>query len=197
MLEGLTFEKRRQDWLLGRWTAKKAIRRLPDSPPRPLADWQICAAADGAPEAWLGDEPAVFRLSLSHSHGHCLCAISALDLRMGCDIEHVEVRSRAFEETYFTGSELELLPGRDDHGLTATVIWSAKESVLKALRTGLRSDTRRVRIESIRPADTPAWSRFHAVDDESGDQFQGWWQTHGEMLITIACDDGRPGLMEL
>ena len=163
------------------------------------ADCEILAAADGAPEVWLRDEPAAMRISLSHSHGRCLCALGVTDRRLGCDLERIETRSTAFEETYFTEAELELLQGctPGDRDRLVTLIWSAKESLLKALRTGLRSDTRRIRIESIRPAETRAWSHFHAVDDKNGDRFRGWWRSRGEMLMTIARDDGPAGPVAL
>jgi 4'-phosphopantetheinyl transferase len=82
---------------------------------------------------------------------------------------------------------MHLLVGSDDRNRAVTLIWSAKESALKALRTGLRSDTRRIRIEAFGQAKTGDWSSFHAVDAKSGDPFRGFWRSRGEMLMTIAC----------
>ncbi len=197
VLDALNVPKRRQDWQLGRWTAKNALARSPLTPPRPMEEWEILAAADGAPEAWLDDEPAGVTLSLSHSHGQCLCAIGPPDLRMGCDIERIEQRSRVFEETFFTDAEIQLMRGQDDRGLMATLIWSAKESVLKALRTGLRSDTRRIRIEAIEPSVSEGWSRFQAIDAQCGDRFGGSWRTRGKMLMAITADQASSELLEL
>ncbi len=65
-LDAFRIAKRRDDYLLGRWTAKRAIAaRMSPSPP--LETIAIRAAADGAPEAFLDDAPLAFTVSVSHS----------------------------------------------------------------------------------------------------------------------------------
>ena len=53
MLAGLRLEKRRQDWLLGRWAAKHAVRALVG---RPLPHLEILAHEDGRPLARWGSD---------------------------------------------------------------------------------------------------------------------------------------------
>jgi 4'-phosphopantetheinyl transferase len=190
VLSELKTPKRRQDWLLGRWTAKSTLNLLAHPHSCPLTDWQIIAAGDGAPGAWLNGHPVDIALSLSHSGGMSICAVAGGSQRMGCDIEKIDARSRSFEETFFTPGELELLERypADERACLVTLVWSAKESVLKALRTGLRSDTRRIRIVSIETGDTCCWRPFKAQDSGNGDTFHGWWQVKDTMLYTVASD---------
>jgi len=170
-LAGLTVEKRRQDWLLGRWTAKGLIQSMlaeEGQPPLPLASLVIDNDPDGAPFAAreAADGGGLWRmpvsLSISHSHGLALCA--AADLRrtpgvtVGADVEWVEPRAQSFVHDFFAPEEIGLLAGEQkpsfleklgfsafsDYDTLATAIWSAKEAVLKALRAGLRVDARAV-----------------------------------------------------
>ena len=63
---------------------------------------------------------------------------------LGCDLEIVEPRSDAFVADYFTAEEQEVVRQAcpADRFALIALIWSAKESALKALQSGLRIDTR-------------------------------------------------------
>jgi 4'-phosphopantetheinyl transferase len=77
-------------------------------------------------------------------------------------------------------------PGRHK---AANLIWSAKESALKVLGTGLRRDTRSVEVivaELNPPQHT--WSPLEVRTDE-GAVFPGWWRDSGAFLLT-ACWPG-------
>ena len=66
-------------------------------------------------------------------------------MALGCDLEVIEPRSEEFVADYFTTEEQKMVsqaPIADRSKLLA-LLWSAKESALKALREGLRFDTRR------------------------------------------------------
>ena len=150
-LDAMRFPKRRADWRLGRWTAKRALsaylKASGDLPP-PLADMEVRAAASGAPEAFLAAKPAGVIISLSHRNGTALCTITPSAAQLGCDLELIEPRSEAFVADYFTGAEQALVaqsPAADRPQLLA-LLWSAKESALKALHEGLRLDTRSVTV---------------------------------------------------
>ncbi|MBW2526854.1 MAG: phosphopantetheinyl transferase, partial [Deltaproteobacteria bacterium] len=62
----LRFPKRRGDWRLGRWTAKRAAAASGWAVP---PDAQILAAADGAPQVVSSGAPLPWSISISHSHG--------------------------------------------------------------------------------------------------------------------------------
>ena len=190
VLDGLRFPKRRADWLLGRWTAKSALSRLEPGVAPALSDWSVEAAGDGAPTVLLRGAPSPLAISLSHSGDCSLCLLSPDRLRLGCDIEQVEHRSRSFEETFFTRSELDLLDrqGRGRRDLLVTLLWSAKESVLKAIRLGLKADTRRIAITVIETDGDASWKAFEALDGQTGQTFHGWWRLAGGMVRTAAFD---------
>ena len=97
VLAGLKVPKRRADWLLGRWTAKSALSRMPGAPGAAMHRWEIRARDDGSPSAWLEGREAGISLSISHSHGMALCTLAQAPADIGCDLERVETRSPAFE----------------------------------------------------------------------------------------------------
>lgn len=190
-LSRLPVEKRRRDWLLGRWTAKSALLRHPylSSSPLEPVDLTIRPAADGAPEALLRNRRLPVSLSLSHRAGWGLCALAPEDMLAGCDLEVVESRSSGFLSDYYTDEEQAII--RSDSGLhmdqIATLFWAAKESTLKALRLGLRADTRRIQISMTAESGNFArWSRLTVQDEESGLSFGAWGRMLGELAAVVA-----------
>ena len=189
VLEGLSFPKRRSDWLLGRWTAKSALILLDPSAARSPSDWCIQADDRGAPAVLLRGRAAKIRISLSHSQGRSLCLLAAGARRIGCDLEKVEHRSRSFEETWFTPGELDWLGEyrNTERNVMVTLTWSAKESVLKVIRKGLKADTRRIDIRQPATAADGGWARFEALDHERDETFLGWWRLQDGMVCSTAC----------
>src|SRR5579871_3530236 len=139
-LNKLHVPKRRADWRLGRWTAKLGLcGYLNIAPAREIARVQILAAESGAPQGYIGDNPAKAAISLSHRDGRAICAVAPADAALGCDLEKIEPRSEVFVADYFTANEQSLIARASSIERTKLVaaMWSAKESVLKALRVGL------------------------------------------------------------
>jgi 4'-phosphopantetheinyl transferase len=185
-LAALRFAKRRAEWQLGRYAAKRLLQALlPGSPP--LATIIVRAASDGAPEALVRERPAPLVLSLSHSGTRALGAAAPAPLRLGCDIERIEPRSEAFVADYLTSAEQAWVASVSEaEGVRlVNMIWSAKESTLKALRTGLRMDTRRVEVAPGLAAGLD-WEplSIHC----GGEPFVGWWRLEGGYVVTVVCD---------
>jgi 4'-phosphopantetheinyl transferase len=188
-LARLHVPQRRSDWLLGRWTAKRALAACLGGPSR-LDRVEICAAEDGAPEAFLDGLAVPLTLSLSHAAGSGLCALAAAGVALGCDLERIEPRSRAFVADYFTDEEQSAIAAapasdRDD---IITLLWSAKESALKALREGLRLDTRSVAATIVGECAFDGWSPLSVHHADSGRTFRGWWRRDGGCVMTIVAD---------
>jgi 4'-phosphopantetheinyl transferase len=205
-LSTLKVEKRRRDWLLGRWTAKHLVQGYLSATQgmAPLLDEiQIANEEDGSPYCLLrGSHNGTAQrlqvsLSISHSHGHAFCALCedvSSDWNLGCDIEWIERREQNFVSDFFTAHEIRDVMGTpvEQRDCRVTAIWSAKESVLKSLRTGLRIDTRRITCR-FEPDDLmpPAWSPLTILMD-SGlvEQFPGawyaWWQVQDGFVLTMA-----------
>lgn len=106
-LKGMRFAKRRADWRLGRWTAKRALAVWLQVPAQPLvlAKIEIHPAPSGAPEGFFANEPAAVSISLSHRAGKAMCAIAPPGVDLGCDLELIEPHSDAFVADYFTADE--------------------------------------------------------------------------------------------
>lgn len=191
VLAGLRIPKRRADWRLGRWTAKLAIAAHRGLAPltETLAAIEVRPAPSGAPTAFVHGAPSGLALSLSHSHGIGFCALAAAGTALGCDVERVEPRSPEFLADFFTGAEQEFIeraPAADGPRLS-TLLWSAKESALKALECGLRADTRSVAallldLFVVLPAG--GWRRL-TVRSGGGRAFHGWWQECGGSVFTL------------
>jgi len=194
-LAALRVEKRRREWLLGRWTARRLIQRhlagagLACGP----RDLEILAAPSGAPTI-SARRPALqaaldgWHLTISHSQGRALCALARTPA-IGADIEQVAPRHPAFAGDYFTPAERAALaaapPQRRD--LLMTAIWSAKESALKALRLGLNVDTRRVECH-IAPSSSGAWAAITLSCDPilEAPPLRGWWRVSEGYVLTLA-----------
>lgn len=197
-LSGMRFARRRDDWRLGRWTAKRAVTAYLDRSPAPevLAEIEIRAGTSGAPQVFLADQSAPPTISISHRSGVGLCAVSGAGGEPGCDLETVEDRGSSFLGDYFTRQEQELvaIAPVSDRARIVTVLWSAKESVLKALRLGLTIDTRAVGVV-LGPAftgDCRSWRLLRACC--SGRQFRGWWRESDGFVRTLvtAHNTGTP-----
>ena len=209
-LNGLHFAKRRSDWRLGRWTAKHAVAACLNLPAnmRALADIEVLAGASGAPQVFLQNRPAEIAISLSHRDGRGLCTVAPAGTSFGCDLEAIECHSDAFIADYCTSEEQELIARipLEHRDLLVCLMWSAKESALKALRVGLRLDTRSV---CVRPAHWSleahgnAWQelciqrldsnpdgwRPLSVRCAGGPIYQGWWRVQDQMMRTTVCEE--------
>jgi len=209
--------KRRSDWLIGRWTAKHLIQAYverqigaqpllntltvindPDGAPRIIADCRLHNA-----DYDLNLQSAIYnlQLSISHCNGYAFCALSDTgSAQIGVDIERVEPRAAAFAEDYFTAHELGQLRAAppESRDTMVTLIWSAKEAALKALRLGLTVDTRKVSC-TIAPAvqAAPAWAALgvRAAPGLLGERetiFQGWWRQLGQYVLTMVVMGDQP-----
>ena len=186
----LRVAKRRADWRLGRWTAKHAVALRLDLPHNSaaLAAIEIRSHADGAPEVFSGDQPAKVCISISHSAGIAACAVGPAGAALGCDLEVVEPRDPAFTTDYFTAGEQEMISQarESEHDTLTTLLWSAKESALKTLRSGLRLDTRCVAAKINEGASliSNTWAPL-SVCCPGNQVLQGWWWCSGDLMRTI------------
>lgn len=219
-LDSMRFPKRRADWRLGRWTAKRAVAAYLKvaCDPEMLSRIEIRSALSGAPEVLLDDHPAKVSLSITHRAGIAACAFAPSEITIGCDLELIEPRTDAFLADYFTAGEQAFVmrvPAAE-RVVFSNLLWSAKESALKALQVGLRLDTRCVEVSLRETAaegplkdatsascyDTPHqiqdWHPL-TVTHEDGQCLQGWWQSTAELVRTIVTvpSTGAPRFLSL
>jgi phosphopantetheinyl transferase len=137
----LASDKRRLDWLAGRASAKRALRRYfrltrhCDLDPRELS---IATDAQGAPWCGVADAPS---FSISHCAAGGMCAVGLDGRRIGADWEMVAPRSRELARLFACPGEL--LPGQEDAS-SLTRLWTVKEAALKLLGLGLAASPRDV-----------------------------------------------------
>lgn len=186
--------KRRSDWCLGRWTAKRALASFYQLAARPevLSSIELRAAASGAPVLFNRGELSNLSISLSHSNGMAFVVIAPPGNTIGCDLEKIEPRSAAFIEDYCTESEMHLVDAvsPEDRPLLVNLIWSAKESVLKLLGIGLRGDTRSISVVIDTPSlamGSEQWLVFKARCS-TAQTLYGMWRRSDCFVRTVAAE---------
>jgi 4'-phosphopantetheinyl transferase len=190
----LRIAKRRADWRLGRWTAKRGFAQVLDLPfsHSALSSITITATASGAPTVTIACRLQPVTISVSHRNGRAVCALALGSIALGCDIEVVEAKSAAFVADYFTSEEQDLIARstQDLHPLLASLLWSAKESALKALQVGLRADTRSVAVDTYalegRLSSNYEWHNLTVRSADAG-EFHGWWRREDNVLHTVVA----------
>jgi 4'-phosphopantetheinyl transferase len=187
--EAMRFEKRKREWLLGRFTAKKILAEcIADFNNINLSDMTVENEPEGAPYVVFAGRRLNLSLSISHRDQFAFCGLILEEgSSIGVDIEKIEPRSPVFVGDYFTEIEQQIVheTPREMRDKIITLIWSAKEAILKALGKGLRMDTNKVEIDSIKYENTE-WCSFVAHSHLfNRNQFYGWWQLKDDYILTL------------
>jgi len=197
------YTKRRTEYRLRRWVGKQAVAAVAGLDPAPdrLAAIEVLNRPGGAPYVQVDGEPLAVDVSLTDRAGWAVCLVGTRTsgepglASVGVDLEIVEPRSDGFVADFLTGAERDHVRSRptpDERHAAANIIWSAKESALKVLRTGLRADTRTVEV-TLGPAfRADGWAPLE-VCEVSGRRFPGWWRRDGVFVLTVTYDaPGEP-----
>lgn len=149
---------RRLEWLLGRTTAKEAVRRLllrNYNLYEPAADIAIWKDNLGKPHPigdWQSQVSAALDLSIAHTGGLILGAAVAQG-HIGFDVESTaRDLTEDFLRGVFTLEEQELATKSGDGPTAILRFWCAKEAISKALGTGIRFPPTDLRIRESNPA---------------------------------------------
>jgi 4'-phosphopantetheinyl transferase len=187
----MRFPKRRGEFRLGRWTAKKALALHLGRPADDLGAIEIDRAADGAPAPLVDGRPADAYVTMTDRADQAVCLVGPPGPALGCDLELVEPRSDAFVGDFLTTAEQRLVAAAGDadaRSLLANLVWCGKEAALKVLRTGLRRDTRSVEVSLPDGPLVDGWSPL-LVREAEGTVFPGWWQRFGAFVLTVAATE--------
>jgi 4'-phosphopantetheinyl transferase len=215
VLASLRFPKRRREWLMGRWTAKRLfVSAHPDYAGLPLQEISVRNDPDGAPYLSTTREGRVaLSLSISHRDDRAFCALlapprvaddggsSPARWAVGADMERVEPRDPAFVNDFFTAAEAAHVWRCSERmrDTLVTVVWSAKEAALKVLRLGLTVDTRRVEIRSAAgidpctdapsdPTSPGGWAALEIHCTLPGTPpICAWWRPCASYVLTLAA----------
>ena len=189
----MRFPKRRSEFRLGRWTAKKALALFlgRDASATALRTIEIDRAPDGAPAPLVDGLPAPAYVTMTDRADQAVCLVGPPGTALGCDLELVEPRSDAFVADYLTPAEQGLVAAAGEgeaRDLLANLVWCGKESALKVLRTGLRRDTRSVEVSFPEGPRVDGWAPM-SVRAVEGTIFPGWWQRFGAFVLTLAATE--------
>ena len=202
----LRFPRRREDWLAGRWAAKRLLAAVQHGgEPFAPTETALLRSPSGAPVLHHRGRPLPYSLSLSHRAGGVFCACCPLPgVALGVDLEWVEERHPAFYQDYFTPAEQAFAATAEPHTQSVwfTLLWSAKEAVLKSLGLGLKVDPRRIEISADPrvwqalhlPVLTPAWQLFtvHTRGLPMDAPERLWVQRRGNFILTCALNAKGP-----
>lgn len=185
-------DKRKGEWRLGRWTAKHlaAMECGLDNGSASLARIEIRPAADGAPEIFFEGRRLDLALSISHSTGVAACAVTPGPTPLGCNVELIRALRHGTVARHYTAAEQALLDGLDPHdwAVRGTLIWTAKESALKALREGLRIDTRLVEAVPVFKEQPGPWHPLTVNHLPDGRTFRGGWRRIGDHILSVVAE---------
>ncbi len=193
-LDQLRFTKRRTEFLLRRWTGKRAVAAALDGAPEDLARIELLNHRSGAPYVEIDGRSAGVDVSLSDRAGAAVGLVGPVGAgvgTLGVDLELVEPRTERFVADFLTATEAAYVHrrreafGEDGWQAAANLVWSAKEAALKVLRVGLRADTRTVEVSLDHDARTDGWSGL-VVRSVAGEVFPGWWRRDGAFVLTVA-----------
>ncbi len=143
----LRFDKRRESYLLGRISAKKAIGALSAFEDLPKI----------AIEAGIFQFPVVkysitrnLQVSITHCDGLGIALCHPEVHPLGVDVERTDKENSAAIEEQLTTDELALtLTVPLPQAVACTTIWTMKEALSKILRTGLTMDLKLLEIQSL------------------------------------------------
>ena len=188
-LAAMRYAKRSSEFLVSRATAKQAIAHavgLPHDDPAALRRIEVRHKPTGAPAPFVDGAPTGLAMSSTDRADRAVCVVGpGPGVAVGCDLELVEERSAGFVASYLTPDEQRVVARAQDAGLTANLLWSAKESALKVLETGLRRDTRTVEVR-LGSEVVDGWSALEVHPVEGG-VFPGWWRREGRFLLSVAA----------
>lgn len=183
--EKLKFEKRRTDWLHGRIAAKEAVRMLvKERLGRDIGmlDIEISKDDDRRPVVHISGGIENVLVSLSHTNGVAVALASfQTDGKPGVDAEEITTREPDFAARFLKADELNYLekcaPNERDAELTR--LWSAKESVYKALGGALELTSFSIEIPTLTPnvmaisnANSP--SKFRVFSEIAGEHVRSY-----------------------
>jgi 4'-phosphopantetheinyl transferase len=195
------FTKRSSEFRVARYTAKCAARQVLGMPDDDATSRRIEVGHEpsGAPFLAVDGTAVGLQISLTDRADWAVCLLSPHAGRIGCDLELVEPRTAGFVSDYLTAHEQGLVTAassEDQAQLTANLIWSAKESALKVLTTGLRRDTRTVEVRT--DVTGTGWQPLTVTADRTV-VFPGWWRRFGAYVLTVAAEQpaGPPDCLDV
>jgi 4'-phosphopantetheinyl transferase len=185
------FPKRQQEWLLGRWTSKYLLSKiLTGSSAISFSDLSIFNEDSGGPFVMWNDQHLGGSLSISHRGKNAVAAFCFhTENSIGIDLEEIESKSDGFVEDYFTEPEARMVKALslEKQALAASLLWSGREAIVKALKIGLRIDTRQITLDLPPLTSHENWQPVAILQTPAeGKNLKLFWRTLNLSLVTLA-----------
>ncbi|QDU76347.1 4'-phosphopantetheinyl transferase superfamily protein [Bremerella volcania] len=153
---------RRNQWLAGRWLAKRLVTRSLNVDL--LREVEILSRGkDGlgkSPTITVGGISISCRLSISHSNQAILVGMTSSDARIGVDVASGVPLTPGFRSRWFNDKEVKWI--ETNTPIRLPVAWALKESIFKACGNERKWDPRSVELVAIDK--NRVHSRIHGVD---------------------------------
>nr|WP_314464365.1 4'-phosphopantetheinyl transferase superfamily protein [uncultured Clostridium sp.] len=144
--DNLKYEKRKTEFLLGRFVAKRAIGELIQY--SSLKEIEIVHGIFGQPIVKLNNSLNI-HISISHSMNSAAAIASFEEYPCAIDVERVQNSNSQIIQTILCKEELFLLNDKKDNDEIITILWTAKEAMSKVIQTGFLTDMELFKIKSI------------------------------------------------
>ena len=185
------FPKRQNDWLLGRWVAKNLLSNLLIySDTLPFHELSIHNEESGVPFVMWNDQRLEGSLSISHRGENAVAAFCFdPEISIGIDLEEIEAKSRGFVKDYFTEPEARMVLALPigEQALAASLLWSGREAIVKALQIGLRIDTLQIALKPLPLSSHEDWQQIGILQCPTECKYlKLFWRKINGALITLA-----------
>jgi 4'-phosphopantetheinyl transferase len=187
--ESFNSEVRKASFLLGRYCAKKAIASLYNI--QSLNQIYIDSGIFNQPVIKLPNIPNM-RVSISHDGVSAVALAFPEEHPMGIDIESIDEDKSSEVSARFTLHEKTLYYGIDNSKIEIdTILWTAKESLSKALKTGLTTGLDIMELGTLEKVN----QRYFRGTFTNFFQYQTISIIHGNKVITLLLP--RKSIVEL
>lgn len=142
--DSMRWNNRKVAYLLGRLTAKKALYSIDSS-----IDFAKISISNG-----IFNQPIVngndLKVSIAHSNKMGVSIAFHKDIILGIDIETVNASQNTTLMEIVTNEELEMFKGKIDNiSIVLTILWTIKEALGKALKTGITIEFNLMQISQV------------------------------------------------
>lgn len=109
-----------------------------------------------------------YGVSISHSYPYVLCSINTEEKNIGCDIERIRVLKDDFVQSFLSEKEIVVIKNSVYEYDTGVIFaWAVKESILKAMGTGIHIHPKRLSVESILENEKKEGNYIVTLDEEN------------------------------
>jgi 4'-phosphopantetheinyl transferase len=171
-------QKRKGDFLLGRYCAKKALQALESQ--LTLQEIHIDAGVFNQPV--IKNPKSHYQVSISHTQSSAVALVFPEEQPMGVDVEMLSAESKAVLTGQFTDQENQLVLAYRDHIQDiVTLLWTAKESLSKILKTGLTLALHLLEVKTFEKKED-----YYVVTFTYFNQYKSILITHNDVCLGIS-----------